>query len=81
MSFLRSWFGERIPVSEDDLRSVTNEPVPYHLKRWWFALGGTPAYDHNKYLRAHTVIQKLPDMARQVKVLANRVQKLEAADD
>lgn len=44
-------------------------------------LGGTPAYDHNKYLRAHTVIQKLPDMARQVKVLADRVQKLEAADD
>lgn len=25
-------------------RELTNEPVPYHLKRWWFALGGTPAY-------------------------------------
>ena len=23
---------------------LTNEPVPGHLKRWWFALGGTPAY-------------------------------------
>ena len=23
---------------------LTNEPVPNHLKRWWFALGGTPAY-------------------------------------
>ena len=26
------------------LRELTNEPVPNHLKRWWFALGGTPAY-------------------------------------
>ena len=23
---------------------MSNEPVPHHLKRWWFALGGTPAY-------------------------------------
>jgi len=23
---------------------LTNEPVPKHLKRWWFCLGGTPAY-------------------------------------
>jgi UDP-3-O-[3-hydroxymyristoyl] glucosamine N-acyltransferase len=44
-------------------------------------LGGTPAYEHSKYLRAHTVIQKLPDLARQVRDLAKRVQKLEAADD
>jgi len=27
-----------------ELRELTNEPVPNHLKRWWFALGGTPAY-------------------------------------
>ena len=26
------------------LRELTNEPVPNHMKRWWFALGGTPAY-------------------------------------
>jgi hypothetical protein len=26
------------------VRAMTNEPVPNHLKRWWFALGGTPAY-------------------------------------
>ena len=38
------WFQERLPVSGDDLRELTNEPVPNHLKRWWFALGGTPAY-------------------------------------
>ena len=23
---------------------MTNEPVPNHLKRWWFCLGGTPGY-------------------------------------
>jgi len=23
---------------------AANEPVPMHMKRWWFALGGTPAY-------------------------------------
>lgn len=39
-----SWIQERLPVSADQLRELTNEPVPYHLKRWWFALGGTPAY-------------------------------------
>ena len=44
MSIVRRWFGERLPVTEADLRSLTNEPVPNHLKRWWFALGGTPAY-------------------------------------
>lgn len=38
------WFGERLPVSAGTLRELTNEPVPQHLKRWWFALGGTPAY-------------------------------------
>jgi ubiquinol-cytochrome c reductase cytochrome b subunit/cytochrome b6 len=40
----RRWFQERLPVSMRDLRELTNEPVPNHLKRWWFALGGTPAY-------------------------------------
>jgi len=39
-----AWFQERIPISTDQLRELTNEPVPNHLKRWWFALGGTPAY-------------------------------------
>ncbi|TAJ24946.1 MAG: cytochrome bc complex cytochrome b subunit, partial [Planctomycetota bacterium] len=27
-----------------DLKELTNEPVPEHLKRWWWCLGGTPAY-------------------------------------
>ncbi|MCE2541537.1 MAG: cytochrome b N-terminal domain-containing protein [Acidobacteria bacterium] len=31
-------------MSAGTLRELTNEPVPWHLKRWWFALGGTPAY-------------------------------------
>jgi quinol-cytochrome oxidoreductase complex cytochrome b subunit len=44
MQALRAWLGERLPVSGDELRELTNEPVPYHLKRWWFALGGTAAY-------------------------------------
>lgn len=44
MAVVARWLGERLPVSGRQLRELTNEPVPYHLKRWWFALGGTPAY-------------------------------------
>ncbi len=44
MGFLTTWIQERIPISGDQLREFTNEPVPNHLKRWWFCLGGTPAY-------------------------------------
>jgi quinol-cytochrome oxidoreductase complex cytochrome b subunit len=33
-----------VPVSPGQLREISNEPVPRHLKRWWFCLGGTPAY-------------------------------------
>lgn len=39
-----NWISERIPVSGDQLRELTNEPVPNHLKHWWFCLGGTPMY-------------------------------------
>jgi quinol-cytochrome oxidoreductase complex cytochrome b subunit len=39
-----AWLHERIPVNRAQLYELTNEPVPYHLKRWWFCLGGTPAY-------------------------------------
>ncbi|GIW94536.1 MAG: cytochrome bc complex cytochrome b subunit [Pirellulaceae bacterium] len=41
---LAAWWAERVPVSGVQLRELTNEPVPNHLKKWWFALGGTPAY-------------------------------------
>jgi quinol-cytochrome oxidoreductase complex cytochrome b subunit len=44
MQVVRRWFADRIPVSTTQFRELTNEPVPYHLKRWWFALGGTVAY-------------------------------------
>lgn len=44
MAALREWFKERVPVSGEQIRELTNEPVPYHLKRWWFCLGGTAAY-------------------------------------
>ena len=44
MSRIAAWFQERIPVTGEQLRELTNEPVPNHLKKWWFALGGTPAY-------------------------------------
>ncbi|GIW82422.1 MAG: cytochrome bc complex cytochrome b subunit [Gemmatales bacterium] len=40
----KDWLYERFPVRGEELRELTNEPVPNHLKRWWFCLGGTPAY-------------------------------------
>ncbi|MFN3487400.1 MAG: cytochrome b, partial [Planctomycetota bacterium] len=39
-----AWFRERLPVRGEALRALTNEPVPNHLRLWWFCLGGTPAY-------------------------------------
>jgi quinol-cytochrome oxidoreductase complex cytochrome b subunit len=44
MSKFSAWLKERIPIQGEALRELTNEPVPNHLKRWWFCLGGTPAY-------------------------------------
>lgn len=41
---IKNWFQERLPISGEALRELTNEPVPNHLKHWWFCLGGTPAY-------------------------------------
>jgi quinol-cytochrome oxidoreductase complex cytochrome b subunit len=41
---ISAWFRQRIPIGGDVLREMTNEPVPNHLKRWWFCLGGTPLY-------------------------------------
>src|SRR5262245_38503415 len=35
---------ERLPIDRAQLRELTNEPVPNHLKHWWFCLGGTPLY-------------------------------------
>jgi quinol-cytochrome oxidoreductase complex cytochrome b subunit len=44
MGAISKWVQERVPVSGEQLRELTNEPVPNHMKRWWFCLGGTPAY-------------------------------------
>ena len=44
MSRASVWVRERFPVSGDQLREWTNEPVPNHMRLWWFCLGGTPAY-------------------------------------
>ena len=41
---LKGWFQERLPVSGEQIRELTNEPVPNHMKHWWFCLGGTPAF-------------------------------------
>ncbi|MDH5656887.1 MAG: cytochrome bc complex cytochrome b subunit [Spirochaetia bacterium] len=39
-----SWLSERVPIDPESLRHFGSEPVPNHLKHWWWALGGTPAY-------------------------------------
>ena len=44
MGRIGTWWSERVPISGDQVKELTNEPVPNHLKRWWFCLGGTPAY-------------------------------------
>lgn len=44
MNFVSRWIKDRLPISGVELVELTNEPVPNHLRRWWFCLGGTPAY-------------------------------------
>jgi quinol-cytochrome oxidoreductase complex cytochrome b subunit len=31
-----------VPIDLEALRYYSNEPVPHHLKHWWWCLGGTP---------------------------------------
>lgn len=38
------WLSKSFPVNQDALIELTSEPIPNHLKRWWWALGGTPMY-------------------------------------
>lgn len=40
----KNWFVTSAPIPSEFLEEVSSEPVPHHLKRWWFCLGGTPAY-------------------------------------
>lgn len=44
MQKLIGWVKTSAPVPGEFFEEVSSEPVPHHLKRWWFALGGTPAY-------------------------------------
>ncbi len=41
---LADWINERIPVDWDVLKKSLDEPIPHHMHRWWFCLGGTPLY-------------------------------------
>ncbi len=41
---LRTRFAELFPFDWELLRHAGAEPVPYHLKKWWFCLGGTVLY-------------------------------------
>ena len=38
------WFESRFPVNPGMLTAIGSEPIPGHLKRWWWCIGGTPAY-------------------------------------
>lgn len=44
MGWFSKWWYDRVPISGEALIEVTNEPIPNHMKRWWWCLGGTPAY-------------------------------------
>lgn len=41
---VRRFLEERVPIKTEGLAEGLDEPIPGHLKRWWFALGGTPLY-------------------------------------
>ena len=44
MAGVSGFVKERLPIDAAGLEHVLSEPIPGHLRRWWFALGGTPAY-------------------------------------
>jgi len=41
---LVKWFQNSFPLDSESLAKMSSEPIPNHLKKWWWALGGTPAY-------------------------------------
>lgn len=41
---IKEWFAESFPFDLNLLKEISSEPIPNHLKRWWFAIGGTPLY-------------------------------------
>lgn len=38
LPFLR----ERVPINLDIFEELSKEPIPNHMKSWWYCLGGTP---------------------------------------
>ncbi|MAF09532.1 cytochrome bc complex cytochrome b subunit [Candidatus Poribacteria bacterium] len=38
------WLRDAFPIDGEVLKEFSSEPIPNHLKRWWYALGGTPLY-------------------------------------
>lgn len=40
----QGWLRVSAPIPGEFFEKVSDEPVPNHLKKWWFCLGGTPAY-------------------------------------
>ncbi len=43
-SRLQDYLKSLFPFDWELVRHAGAEPVPYHLKKWWFCLGGTPMY-------------------------------------
>jgi quinol-cytochrome oxidoreductase complex cytochrome b subunit len=43
-AFVMGWIKSRFPVDTSNIYMSLQEPVPNHLKRWWWCLGGMPAY-------------------------------------
>ena len=41
---IAGWMTQLLPVDWELLRHAGAEPVPYHIKKWWFCLGGTVLY-------------------------------------
>lgn len=41
---IAGWINERIPLEWGFLRKALDEPIPRHMHKWWFCLGGTPLY-------------------------------------
>lgn len=44
LTAVKEWFAESFPFDLNVLKEISSEPIPNHLKRWWFAIGGTPLY-------------------------------------
>lgn len=39
---LGGFFQERFPLQVEVFEQLAKEPIPVHMKRWWYCLGGTP---------------------------------------